>query len=209
MKELLKDVGITRHNTNYLNASDMQKLVNPEDRLFETDKQFTNMANARFTMLDMTDYETDFASYQETTPFQISNDGALPEGYINRWPKTDTLIEVSDMERLPQNATHRTHKDMLEARDAEPEEEEDEDEDDDEDEDEDEEGGEGEDEEGEDAEEEDEEEEEEDELAVPEEVFELPGREDRFFMHNDKLKGKYNEVELDNFMKLLNVKPAP
>ena len=26
-------------------------------------------------------------------------------------------------------------------------------------------------------------------------------------MHNEKLRGKFNEVELDSFMKLLNVKP--
>ena len=113
------------------------------------------------------------------------------------------------MERLPQNNTHRTHKEMLEARDAEPEEEEEEDEDDDEEEDEDEEGGEGDDEEGEDPEEEDEDEEEEDELAVPENVYKMDGKENRFFMHDETLRGKYNTVELDNFMKLLNVKPIP
>lgn len=28
-------------------------------------------------------------------------------------------------------------------------------------------------------------------------------------MHSDTMRGKYNEVELDNFMKLLNVKPIP
>jgi hypothetical protein len=28
-------------------------------------------------------------------------------------------------------------------------------------------------------------------------------------MHNETMRGKYNEVELDNFMKLLNIKPIP
>jgi len=28
-------------------------------------------------------------------------------------------------------------------------------------------------------------------------------------MHNETLRGKYNEVELDQFMKILNVKPIP
>ena len=97
----------------------------------------------------------------------------------------------------------------MEARDAEAEEEEDEDEDEEEDEDEDEEGGDGEDEEGEEPEEAEEEEEEVDELAVPDDVVKAPDREDRFFMHDETMRGKYNEVELENFMKLLNVKPVP
>lgn len=28
------------------------------------------------------------------------------------------------------------------------------------------------------------------------------------FMHSEKLKDKFNEVELDSFMKLLNIKPV-
>ena len=28
-------------------------------------------------------------------------------------------------------------------------------------------------------------------------------------MHNENLRSKYNQVELDSFMKLLNVKPTP
>lgn len=31
--------------------------------------------------------------------------------------------------------------------------------------------------------------------------------EDRFFLHNESLKGKYSEVEIASFMKLLGVKP--
>merc|ERR1712100_239388 len=77
--------------------------------------------------------------------------------------------------------------------------------DEDEDEDDDEEGGEGDEEE----EEEEEDEEPEDENAVPEEIVAGPPQEDRYFMHNETLRGKYNEVELDQFMKLLNVKPIP
>jgi len=33
--------------------------------------------------------------------------------------------------------------------------------------------------------------------------------EDRYFAHNEKLRKKFNEVEVDTFMKLLNVKPTP
>jgi len=132
---------------------------------------------------------------------------------LSRWPKTDALIEVNDLETLPPNATGRTHRESVEARMAEPEEEEEEEEEDeDEDEDEDEEGGEGDEEGGDEAEgeeEEEEEEEPEDENAIPDEIAEGPMAEDRYFMHSETLRGKYNEVELEQFMKLLNVKPVP
>ena len=43
---------------------------------------------------------------------------------------------------------------------------------------------------------------------MPDEVFpHAPIKEDRYFNHNETLKGKFNEVEIDAFMKLLNVKP--
>merc|ERR1712086_861112 len=86
------------------------------------------------------------------------------------------------------------------AEEEEEEEEEDEEEDDD-DEDEDEEG------EGEEEEEDDEEEEGEDPLAVPDDIRKGISQTDRYFLHNEKLREKYNEVEIDSFMKLLNVNP--
>ena len=62
--------------------------------------------------------------------------------------------------------------------------------------------------------EEDEEEEEEEEEAesmddIPDEQIKMADIEDKFFMHNENLRSKYNQVELDSFMKLLNVKPTP
>lgn len=138
---------------------------------------------------------------------------------------THAQVEVNEIEALRPATTGRTHRELLETRNAEAEEEEEEDDDDedddeDEDEDEDEEGGDGDgdgdgddDEEAEaqhkdeDAEEEDPEPE--DELAVPDEIVEGHTPEDRFFKHNETLRGKYNEVELDQFMKILNVKPIP
>jgi len=158
----------------------------------------------------MTDYETDFANYSEIPEFSVNNLGQLGN-LLASWPQTHALIEVNELETLPPNATGRTHREAVEARMAEPEEEEEEEEDEEEDEDEDEEGGEGDEEGGDEAEEEEEEEEEEpeDENAIPDEVAEGPMAEDRFFMHSDTLRGKYNEVELEQFMKLLNVKPIP
>ena len=57
-----------------------------------------------------------------------------------------------------------------------------------------------------------EEEEEEVPLAEEEEYPPLPRvnhipLEDKYFMHGENLRNKFNEVELDSFMKLLNVKP--
>ncbi len=72
--------------------------------------------------------------------------------------------------------------------------------------------GEEEGEEGEESEGEGEEEEEEEEIdperpwPLPEQA-ELAKMENGYFLHNEKLREKFNEVELDTFMKLLNVKP--
>lgn len=204
MKELLLDVGISKHMSRFMNVNDM--LAINDSYLNQSDKQATTLANTRFSMLDMTDYETDFASFREVPEFPVHSVGALGN-MRTTWPQTNTLVEVNEMETLPQNSTSRTHRELVEARNAEPEEEEEEEE---EDEDEDDEEGEGDEEEGDEAEEEEEEEEEpEDENAIPEEVIETVGSEDRFFMHNETLRGKYSEVELDQFMKLLNVKPIP
>ena len=78
---------------------------------------------------------------------------------------------------------------------------EEEEEDDDDDEDEDEEG-----EDDDDEEDEGEEEEEVDPYALP-----VDGQhnmyEDRYFKRNENLRSKFNEVELDSFMKILNIKP--
>ena len=64
-------------------------------------------------------------------------------------------------------------------------------------------------EEGEDDEEEEEEDEGEDPNAIPDEQIKKSPDEDRFFMHNETMRNKYSQVELDSFMKLLNVKPVP
>merc|ERR1711990_639764 len=66
-----------------------------------------------------------------------------------------------------------------------------------EDEDEDEEEGEG----------EDGDEDEDEENPMPEDIAKSRIPEDRFFRANETLTGKYNEVELDAFMKPLNIKP--
>ena len=150
----------------------------------------------------MTDYENDFPSINEVGPVYLQNVGALGSIAKEKWPQTNTRIEVNELETLPLNVTGRTHKEVVEARFAEPEEEEEEDEDeDDEDEDEEEEGD------GDEDEEEDDDEEEEEE-GIPEDKHRRATIENGPFNHHQKLRGKYNERELDSFMKLLNIKPV-
>jgi cobalamin biosynthesis protein CobT len=99
-------------------------------------------------------------------------------------------------------ARSKAHKELLESKMVEEDEDEEEEE-------------ESEEEEGEEeaAEEEAEEAAEEEEEAVEEEVYPPPQQvahaalEDRYFQRGENLRNKFNEVELDSFMKLLNVKP--
>jgi len=161
-------------------------------------------------MIDMTEYEQIFS-----TPNEIK--GHIPLHHISllepvmpeMWPQTNALIEINPIETLPRATTGRTHRDTQEARLAEPEEDEEEeedDDDDDEDEDEDEEGEGDEDEE----EEEEDEVEKEDPTEVPPDMYAHEEFEkSKYFLHNETLRGKFNEVELDGFMKLLNIKAAP
>jgi len=124
------------------------------------------------------------------------------------WPQSNTLIEVNPIETLPLAATGKTYRENQEMRMAEPEEEEDEEDEDDDDEDEDEDEDEEE-EEGDEEEEGEDYEEPEDPTEVPPDVMAHNFYEDKYFLHNESLRGKFNEVELDSFMKLLNIKAAP
>jgi hypothetical protein len=211
LRELLKDVGINKSTIQFANVADILKAK--DSLLHVNDKQFNNLKGSRFTQVDMTDYLYDFPSANEIGgSLPITNLGLLNATNPEAWPQTNSLIEVNELEKFPKNATSKTHKEAQEARDAEEEEEEEEEEeDDDDDEDEDGEEGEGEEGEGEEDEEEEEEEEEEgeDPDAIPDEQIKKSGEEDRFFMHNETMRSKYNQVELDSFMKLLNVKPVP
>jgi hypothetical protein len=177
-----------------------------DSRVHGSDINWDNLKNARFTQIDMTDYEYDFPSLNEIgRELPIHSFSLLEPLMPEMWPQSNSLIEVNMLEKFPRNTTSRTHKEAQEARAAEAEEEEEEEEEE-EDEDEDEEGEEGE--EGDEGEEEEEEDEEEEEEEIPDEIIpHAPLVEDRFFLHNEKLRGKFNEVELDSFMKLLNVKP--
>ena len=205
LRELLKDVGINKYSINFHNVAEILKAK--DNIVMDSDKNFSTLANSRYLQVDMTDYEEDFPSWNETD-LQFFNIGALGSLVPEKWPQAHALIEVNELENMPKNVTSKTHRDLLEARSAEDEEEEEDEDEEDEDEEEegDEEGEEGDgDEEDEDEEEDDEEEEE----GIPEDKFSTPAPESRFFKHHETLNGKYNEVELDGFMKLLNVRARP
>jgi hypothetical protein len=63
MKELLKDVGITRQNIPFFNVADMIKIK--DNNVLESDKNYPTLANSRFAFTDMTDYEYDFPGFNE------------------------------------------------------------------------------------------------------------------------------------------------
>jgi hypothetical protein len=202
LRELLKDIGISNQTIRFSNIADMIKAK--EGYLSESDKQFANLQNARLTMIDMTEYEYNFPSTNEVGDIPLTDAAKLNFLKDDPWPQSNALIEEDRLELLKTSTTSRTHAEFKEDRNVEEEEEEEEEDDDDEDEDEDEEGeGDGDEEE----EEDDEEEEEEDVTAVPNDILAEPRYDDRYFDHHEKLRDRFNEVELDSFMKLLNIKP--
>lgn len=129
----------------------------------------------------------------------------MSEKFPELWPQFNAMIEVNDMEKMDTGANvTKSGRELQEARAeaALEEEEEDEEEEDDDDEDE-----EGEGEEEEDEEEEDDEDEEEEEEGMPDDTMKTTDEENRLFAHHETIRKRYNDVELDSFMKLLNVKP--
>ena len=64
LRELLKDVGISTLTNPYTGVN---KLIEEKDkRVLPSDVNFKNLMNARFTLIDMTDYETDWSGPNET-----------------------------------------------------------------------------------------------------------------------------------------------
>jgi len=67
MRQLLKDVGISNKTIRFNNVSDLIKIK--DQKIHDSDDQFENLQNARFTMVDMTEYEEIFS-----TPNEIKGD---------------------------------------------------------------------------------------------------------------------------------------
>ena len=208
-RDFIKDIGLNDETIPFHNYARVKKAR--EQQLHASDPKFHYLMNALFTPLDMTDYQEQFVGYNEipgTVP--ISNTNWLMPLMPERHPQTDCLAEIVKLEKKPIQGTSSTMLGNSIARAADVEEEEytgygaEEEEDEDYDEE-----GEGEEGEGEG------EEEYGDYGDYGEEVEEWNPKEkiasielaDRFFLRGDKLRKDYNEVELGNFMKLLNIKP--
>lgn len=122
------------------------------------------------------------------------------------FPQTNMLPAMEAIENKPKWARSKTHKEMQDAKAAEAEEEEEEEEEEGDEEGDEEEGG-----EEEAAEEEGAEEEVEEEPSdwPPKDTIAYNHLDNPYFARNETLRNKFNEVELDTFMRLLNVKPTP
>jgi len=191
----------------FYNSSDIIK--NNDALMKGSDKNVReNLMNARFTQVDMTDYEQDFTGFNEIKgELPVEGFNQMSEKMPELWPQTNSMVEVNDMEKMDTGANvTKTGRELQEARAEAAMEEEEEDEDEEDDDDEDEEEGEGDEEEEED-DDEDEDEGEEEEEGMPDDTMRLSHEENRFMNHTETLRSKYNDVELDSFMKLLNIKP--
>lgn len=206
MRDLVRDIGINSDSLEFYSVADLQKqreklMVHPSDQ------NFNYLMNALFSPLDMTDYESSFVNFNEISgSIPINNYTLLKPMQEEPWPANHALAASETYEKRPMLARNRAHRELLEAKEAEEEEE------DEEEEEEEGEGEEGEGEEGEGegegaAEGEGEEEEEVVEEWPPKQTVEHVPHEDRYFKHGENLRNKFNEVELDSFIKLLNVKP--
>lgn len=195
MRDLVRDVGVHPDNLEFFNVGDLAKkresmFVHPSDH------NFNYLMNALFTPLDMTDYENTFVGYNEVSGALPINNGHLLRPVIEEpWPTNHALVAIESVENRPVYSRSKTHKELQDSKNVEEDEEEEEEE----------EEGEG---EGEEEEAGEEEEEVEEEPAYPpvDTIPHIPF-EDKYFMHGENLRNKFNEIELDSFMKLLNVKP--
>lgn len=207
MRDLVRDIGIHTDNMEFFNVGDLQK-QREKSLISQGDSSFNYLMNALFTPLDMTDYEDTFVGYNELNAgLPISNVQLLKPVLEDTWPASHALAAMETPEARPKFARSRLHRELLETKAAEEEAEGEEEEEEEGEEEEGEEGEEGEGEEGEGEAEEEAAEEVEEDVWPPKERVPSAKTEDRYFLHGENLRNKFNEVELDSFMKLLNVKP--
>lgn len=210
IRALLDDIGINNQSIPFTNIVDLQK---SRDELYTqpSDHQFQFLQKALFTPIDMTDHEDDFVGFDEIGTFlPISRTDELKFITDEPYPQSNMFPSSETIEDEPKWARSRVHRDYLDGKAAEAEAEEEEEEEEEEgDEEEEEEGeGEGEGEEGEGEEGEEAEAEEEAPKWPPEEKVPHQPTQNPYFMHGENVRNRFNEVELDNFMRLLNIKPT-
>lgn len=205
MRELINDVGIRDETIEFINLAKLNKMR--EQSQFASDAQMRYLQNSLYTPLDMTDYEDQFVSWRELPgALPIANSQKILDFKDEDWPQINALVEHFIPEKAPLQSTGPTMTALMEAERTEIEPEED---------DEDEEEGEYGEEYGEEGAEEYGEEYGEEEEGPPSYEREWPPRDviktnnkdNRVFRVHEKLRSKFNETEIDNFMKLLAIKP--
>ena len=128
MRDLVREVGITTETIPFYNVGDLQK---KREQLFafQSDHNYNYLMNALFTPLDMTDYENTFVGWNELEgDAPINNVQLLKPAIDEPWPANHALVAIEDMEKRPQFARSKLHRELLESKGAEEEEEEEEEE---------------------------------------------------------------------------------
>lgn len=100
LRDLLNDIGINRETLKFYNTSDMVK--SNDQRVLDSDKLVRdNLMNARFTSVDMTDYEQDFTGFNEIKgAMPIHSLSTMSDLLPEQWPQTNAMIEVTSMEKM-------------------------------------------------------------------------------------------------------------
>ena len=204
--ELVKEVGIKRDTIPFYNLTKFRQYK--DNLIHESDGQFQYLMTALFTPLDMTDHETNFVGWNEAPGMlPLDRPNWLTQIAPEPHPQVDAYSSIEEIEDIPRFGTNQAMQALIEGHYTEPEEDEEEfygqeGGDDDE-------YGEEGDEEEEGGEEDygDYDEEEAGEEWPPKEIVASGPVEDRFFRAGENLRGKYSEVEIEQFMKLLGVKP--
>jgi hypothetical protein len=110
MRDLLKDIGINRETVQYSNVSELVKAK--DERKYESDINFKNLLNARYTMIDMTDYEDTFSGFNEMETLPLSAIGHISILNPEPWPETSELSDYETPEVLPLSTLGKTHREM-------------------------------------------------------------------------------------------------
>lgn len=86
LRDLLKDIGINRETMKFYNTSDIVK--NNDALMKGSDKNVReNLMNARFTQVDMTDYEQDFTGFNEIKgELPVEGFNQMSEKMPELWP---------------------------------------------------------------------------------------------------------------------------
>ena len=102
--ELVKEVGIKRDTIPFYNLTEFRKFK--DNMIHDSDHQFNYFMNALFTPLDMTDYETDFVGWNETSgALPITRHNWLADFAPEPHPQVDALAAIEEIEEIPRYGT--------------------------------------------------------------------------------------------------------